>query len=732
MRRAPVFVVALAFAFVAAPQGSSGASDRRALVAAGNLEILVLSNRADLISGGDALVEIVGAGPPSSKQRVRVEINGRDVTGSFAIRGDGRLLGLVEGLKLGKNVLTARKPGARGARLTITNHPIGGSIISGAQVEPWLCTTQNNGLGPAQDAQCNAPTVYQLFYRTTSGTFAPYDPANPPSDVAMTTTDEGRTVPYIFRQETGTQNRGIYRIAVLTDPARPWEAWSPQFQPGWNHKLFYPFGASCGSVHSQSSAQNVQDDRALSRGFMVATSSLNVLGNNCNPLTSAESAMMLKERIAERYGPIRYTFASGCSGGSIMQHEVANAYPGLLQGIQPNCSYEDMWSGAFVEIYDCHLLMRYYTMGSPQFAAAEMAAVNGQQNPAPCELWDFSFGTFQEPENGCGIPAGEMYNAQTNPTGCRGTFQDFNMSVFGKRPPNLWIPPEQIAGGFAKVPFDNVGVQYGLKALQALQITPEQFVDLNEKIGGVDIDYNFIPERAVADPGAVGITHRSGRSQDASQLDKVAIIDLRATSNTADIHTDYHSYSLQERLEKANGHADNQIIWTWANPTGILGIGAPPAIANESFLLLDRWLAAVEADSSSDALEVKIVRNKPQEAVSACWLDSQGTGPKVTDPTVCRAAFPYYANPRIAAGEPFTNDVLKCQLKPLDPLDPDYRMLAVPFTPMQWARLQATFPTGVCDWTKPGVDQVPSVPWLTYSNGPGGQPLGPPPVSTPF
>ncbi|HEV2951601.1 MAG TPA: DUF6351 family protein, partial [Actinomycetota bacterium] len=90
------------------------------------------------------------------------------------------------------------------------------------------------------------------------------------------------------------------------------------------------------------------------------------------------------------------------------------------------------------------------------------------------------------------------------------------------------------------------------------------------------------------------------------------------------------------------------------------------------------------------------------------------------------------ANPRIAAGEPFTNDVLKCQLKPLDPLDPDYRMLPLPFTPMQWARLKATFPTGVCDWTKPGVDQVPSVPWLTYSNGPGGQPLGPPPASKPF
>ena len=74
---------------------------------------------------------------------------------------------------------------------------------------------------------------------------------------------------------------------------------------------------------------------ALSRGFMVATSSMNVLGNNCNTVTSAESAMMLKERIAERYGSIRYTIGTGCSGGSIGQHTVANAYPGLVDGIRP-------------------------------------------------------------------------------------------------------------------------------------------------------------------------------------------------------------------------------------------------------------------------------------------------------------------------------------------------------------------------------------------------------------
>ena len=38
--------------------------------------------------------------------------------------------------------------------------------------------------------------------------------------------------------------------------------------------------------------------------------------------------MMAKERLVEQYGDVRYTIGTGCSGGSIAQHTVANAYPG--------------------------------------------------------------------------------------------------------------------------------------------------------------------------------------------------------------------------------------------------------------------------------------------------------------------------------------------------------------------------------------------------------------------
>ena len=104
---------------------------------ASGLEIKVLSNRADLVSGGDALVEIV-LPQSAASEGLRVDVDGRDVSSAFEQRADSRLVGLVTGLKDGANVVTARL-GGRGARLTITNHPIGGPIFSGPQVQPWVC-----------------------------------------------------------------------------------------------------------------------------------------------------------------------------------------------------------------------------------------------------------------------------------------------------------------------------------------------------------------------------------------------------------------------------------------------------------------------------------------------------------------------------------------------------------------------------------------------------------------
>src|SRR5207237_10859006 len=107
-------------------------------VAADNPEILVLSNRADLISGGDALVQINLPPVVNPALGVKVALNGALINNMFAVRPNGRFQGLVTGLNNGDNLLTVDPPQGR-AKITITNHPLGGPVLSAAQLHPWIC-----------------------------------------------------------------------------------------------------------------------------------------------------------------------------------------------------------------------------------------------------------------------------------------------------------------------------------------------------------------------------------------------------------------------------------------------------------------------------------------------------------------------------------------------------------------------------------------------------------------
>ena len=67
-------------------------------------------------------------------------------------------------------------------------------------------------------------------------------------------------------------------------------------------------------------------------------------------------------------------------------------------------------------------------------------------------------------------------------------------------------------------------------------------------------------------------------------------------------------------------------------------------------------------------------------------------------------------DPRIVAGGPLTDDIFKCQLKPIDAKD--YKIAP---TADQMAQLQKVFPTGVCDYSKPGVGQdAKLVTWASF------------------
>lgn len=662
--------------------------------AAGELTIHVLSNRADLISGGDALVEITGGGLSG----LRADLRGADVSSAFARRGDGRTYGLLTGLEPGSNLLSVRSGGST-ATIEIVNHSVGGPVFSGPQVQPWACSTETEpALGPAVDAACNAPTRVRYLYRTTQGTFVPYPTSGPaPGDVAVASTPSG-PVPFIVRVERGTMNRGIHEIAVLFDPSRSWQPWAPQ--PQWAHKVLVKYGAGTSQRYVQGVPGSVLDDEALAMGYLVATSSMLINGQHANFVTAAETTMMLKEHIVETYGEIRFTVGEGSSGGALLQHLIADAYPGVLDGLRPTQDWEDSISGAYREFADSGLLIRAMTETGMEYSVEARTAIGGwgAANTNVFNIEHQRVGDYNRPDDGTECAGDRSFHAATNPAGVRCTFQDFMSSVLGTRP-----------DGKAPAVFDNVGVEYGRLALDAGIISPAQFAHLNANVGGYDIDGQWQKARSAIDPAVAAILHRTGQVTFGRALGGIPELAVRGTNNN-DYHYPFRTMVNRARLEIANGHANTHSYWI-----------QPPSTMS-TLAVMERWLTAIAADRASGTPADKVVRNRPADARSACWID----GARSDDLARCDAAYPYFREPRTVAGDRATVATMKCQLKPLRQQDFTAR-----FTDAEWRSLQDAFPTGVCDFSKPGVGFQPTVPWLTYSGGPGGRPLGAPPRSAP-
>ena len=340
---------------------------------------------------------------------------------------------------------------------------------------------------------------------------------------------------------------------------------------------------------------------------------------------------MVKERLIEQLGePPVWTMGWGGSGGAIQQNMIAQNYPGLLDGIVPALTFQDAQLG---EPVDCRLINRYFAGSGAPLNTAQRRAIHGYISPFTCPAWDSAFANVIVASLGCNsiVPTADRYNAVTNPTGARCTTWDSMVNVYGRDP----------ATGFARRTLDNVGVQYGLKALQEGVITTDRFLDLNEKIGGYDNDGNPRAARAVADPEALAIAYRTGRvNQAAGGLPDVPILDLRPYSdNAVDIHTYIHSFIMRERLRQVLGSAANQVMWRAA------GGGTAPMTAAARSLMAD-WLDAIEADGSDRPLSEKVVAAKPATGVDACWT---GAGVRIDDPAEVNGTGPLHG--ALPAGE---------------------------------------------------------------------------------
>jgi hypothetical protein len=627
---------------------------------------------------------------------------------------------------------------------------------------------------PTADAQvtgwsrdCAADTQIGYVYRTTGGQFRWLDdPSGPlPADIATTTTLDGTTVPFIVRWERGTINRFVHSVAMLAPAGEP-DPNAPD-DSLWNRRLVFSFDGGVGIGHFQgtTSAGSMLPADLLGNGYGVMWSSGTRTSTHYNLQVGGETALMLKEHTVETHGVPDYTVAVGGSGGAIQQYVYAQNHPGLIDAAIAQYSYPDMVTQT-IHTGDCELLEHYFDASDrdnhrwkdPEVRQAIIGlnATNFPKNLSQGEIdqWNGLYGLYaafgyQVMDRDPASPAPALTECRPGwfgltPLALNPTFTDVDdIDKLAQGTEGVewthWGDTVNIYGlgddGFARVPWDNVGVQYGLQALVDGLITPAEFLDLNAQVGSWKETGEMVPEgfpfqgeltpenfdpwssrnmnlspdagatpapRRDGDPAAMAAAYTSGMEFQ-GDID-IPVIDWRHyLEDELDMHNSHQSFAARQRMLNADGDASNQVVWfTDARPARSFD-QTPMA-----FEVIDEWMANIAAQP-----ERSVARNKPDRAVDSCF-DTSGnliaSGGGVWNGVLddrsdgaCTERFPIYSSSRREAGAPFEGGVWKCRLQSVDRAM--RKGLYGDWTPTaaERARLEQVFPDGVCDYTKPDV-----------------------------
>jgi hypothetical protein len=733
-----------------------------------DLAIDVLSSAADQVTGGDALIRVRLEGNADVRD-LRVLRNGVDVTASLTIDAQA-LTGLVTGLVPGRNELRAEVRYGPAVTLTLRNFPISGPIFSGPKQYPFLCRTENAGLGqPLVDNQdhqgmrvyaldeqgaktttvvgwsrdCAAATILDYLYKSTDGTFKPLAPTaagSRPTDLATTTTSDDRVVDYVVRRERGSINRFLYSVAMLAPIG---EAGHHPDDTAWNRRLLYHFDGGVGIGHDQGQlTSGALYDPGLSRGYAVITSSGLRTDTHYNLVLGGETALMVKEQFIEGHGVPRYTVGVGGSGGAIQQYVYGQNYgTRVIDAAIPQYSYPDMVTQT-IHVSDCELLEYYMDV-------TDRANPKWQQWPNRSWLEGFNASaTVPNPYRGNAPGSTECVQ------GWRGLTPLANNPLWTQLDP-LWsqMDPPGVAStvqwthwadlvtiygvddtGYARSTFDNVGVQYGLRALQDGHLTPAEFLDLNAMVGSWKPASQMVQEgcpftpAACADPAqfdpwsarnmllspdggvtpaprttgsraAIAAAHTSGLVF-TGRID-IPIIDWRHyLEDQLNMHNSRQSFVSRQRMQDYDGRSDNQVIWFTDARPAVLFDQTPMALE-----VMDQWMLNIQAHPQRGA-----GRNRPPLAVDSCF--SATGAPIASGPTVwngvldnvpagaCTRLFPIHGTSRTVAGGPVAGDVFACALQPLDRAigRGEYGNWLPEAADL--SRLRQIFPSGVCDYSQ--------------------------------
>ena len=158
------------------------------------------------------------------------------------------------------------------------------------------------------------------------------------------------------------------------------------------------------------------------------------------------------------------------------------------------------------------------------------------------------------------VPVALRYNPAANPKGARPTVFDASRNIYGIDPPT----------GFALRPFDNIGVQYGLQALNNGAISIAQFLDLNERVGGYDQDANFVTARSVGNTSAIRRAYKSGVTLGGGGgLAEIPVFDTSGLFDEDQLyHYQWFHFAVRERMKNENGATPNHVMWRGGLPIG--------------------------------------------------------------------------------------------------------------------------------------------------------------------
>ncbi|WP_144391412.1 DUF6351 family protein [Pleionea sediminis] len=636
------------------------------------------------------------------------------------------------------------------------------SLFSGPLQYPFYCRTYDSGLGqplvdnyegfgipvyegsPSKDSRvigyskdCSIQTQVIYFYKSQeSGKFLRWKNSG---EKIESISLNGKAVPFIVRIEVGTINRFIYTLMSLKGAKDTAEQVD---KTHWNNKLVYYFGGGVGIGYDQG---KIRFNRLLERleaplssGYAVAHSTGNDTSTHFDIVLSEDTALRVKRQFVSRYGEPEYTVGMGASGGAIQQYLLAQNRPGFLDGAITIYSYPDMITQTTYAL-DCDLLEYYFDeqdkdselwsdMRNRQWILGTSANNNASnrfyQLDILAHVASLRWPNWRtEGITECAKHWRVVSQLVHNPRALR--YEDlYSKNVLNSVEWSFWGNLShrlgQRASGLGKQTWDNVGVQYGLKALVDGRISPEQFLDLNTKVGSwlppeemKSVRYWLYAGNEKASKFSMWSHHNmqlAKRSKErvaprlSGDIDAmkaairegyvflgdidIPVLDFRHyLEKKVDMHHMSASFSSRLRIQKAKGHYNNQVIWV-SNESGF-----PVARMLSS---MDKWIKAKRRGGRVEKPVLDACFNKKGELIAEgnnVWNGSWN-GKKTGQ---CSSIFKMNSTSRVVAGDSLAGYTFKCQLQSVEQAINRGIYRGINMKNYQ-AQLEKVFPMGVCDY----------------------------------